>query len=121
MMAIENLMGDKLTEKEMEIQVCIPKQPHNNTNLGLVISTESPTSNATSEHGKLQPKDHSTFIYFSTGYMIYMTYLFALLFSTKLKRTMADEGELDLKDILNNEETEAEKCGDQEQCNSLTF
>ena len=34
---------------------------------------------------------------------------------------MADEGELDLKDILNNEETEAEKCNDKEQYNSLTF
>ena len=114
-MLIENVLGDKLTEKEMEIQVCIPNQPHNNTNLGLVISTESPTSNATSEHGKLQPKDHSTFIYFSTGYMICMTYLFSLLFNTKLKRTMADEGELDLKDIINGEETKEEKCDDKEQ------
>ena len=112
LMAIENLMGDELTEKEMEIQVCIPNQPHNNTNLGLVISTESPTSNATSEYGKLQPKDHSTFIYFSTGYMISITYLFALRFNTKLKRTMADEGELDLKDILSDEETEGEKYDD---------
>ena len=122
-MAIENLMGDELTEKEMEIQVCIPNQPqeiqlcvpnllNNKTNLGLVISAESPTSNATSEYGKLQPKDHSTFIYFSSGYMICMTYLFALLFNTKLKRTMADEGELDLKDILNDEETEGEKYDD---------
>ena len=111
-MAIENLMGDELTEKEMEMQVCIPNLPNNNTNLGLLNSTESPTSNATSEYGKLYPKDHSTFIYFSTGYMISITYLFALLFNTKLKRTMADEGELDLKDILNDEEPEGEKYDD---------
>ena len=117
LMAIENLMGDELTEKEMEIQVCIPNLPNKNTNLGLVDSTESPTNSTTSEYGKLYPKDHSTFIYFSTGYMICTAYLFSLLFNTKLKRTMADEGELDLKDILNDKETEEEKCDD----NSLTF
>ena len=44
LMAIENLMGDELTEKEMEIQVCIPNLPNNNTNLGLVDSTESLTN-----------------------------------------------------------------------------
>ena len=112
LMAVENVMGDELTEKEMEIQVCIPNLPNNNISLGLVNNIESSTNNAPSEYEKLHPKNHSTFIYFSTGYMICMTCLFALFFNTKLKRTMADEGDMDLKDILNNEETEEEKCDD---------
>merc|ERR1712141_495237 len=48
--------------------------------------------------------NHSTFIYFATGYMFFMTLLFGLFFNTKLKRTMADEGELDLKDVLNSDD-----------------
>ena len=82
-MLIENVMGEDLTPEEMEIQVCIPKQ--NGTFL--------------EEEGKLHPMNHSTFIYFATGYMFFMTLLFGLFFNTKLKRTMADEGQLDLKDF----------------------
>ena len=90
LMAIENSMGDELTEKEMEIQVCIPYTPSNTTTLDLTTSTESPMSILSSEYGKLHPMNHSTFIYFSTGYMFFMTLLFGLFFNTKLKRTMAD-------------------------------
>jgi len=39
-----------------------------------------------------------------TGYMFFMTLLFGLFFNTKLKRTMADEGDLDLKDVLNSDD-----------------
>ena len=85
-MLIENVMGEDLTPQEMEIQVCVAK-----------------SSNGTyqEEEGKLHPMNHSTFIYFATGYMFFMTLLFGLFFNTKLKRTMADEGELDLKDVIN--------------------
>ena len=114
LMLIENVLGDKLTEKEMEIQVCIPYTPSNTTTLDLTTSTESPMSILSSEYGKLHPMNHSTFIYFSTGYMFFMTLLFGLFFNTKLKRTMADEGELDLKDVLNSEEIDGEKCDNKE-------
>ena len=88
-MLIENVMGEDLTPQEMEIQVCVAK-----------------SSNGTypEEEGKLHPMNHSTFIYFATGYMFFMTLLFGLFFNTKLKRTMADEGELDLKDVLNSDD-----------------
>ena len=46
--------------------------------------------------------------------MFFMTLLFGLFFNTKLKRTMADEGELDLKDVLNSEEIDGEKCDNKE-------
>ena len=82
-------MGEDLTPQEMEIQVCVAK-----------------SSNGTypEEEGKLHPMNHSTFIYFATGYMFFMTLLFGLFFNTKLKRTMADEGDLDLKDVLNSDD-----------------
>ena len=88
-MLIENVMGEDLTPQEMEIQVCVSK-----------------SSNGTypEEEGKLHPMNHSTFIYFATGYMFFMTLLFGLFFNTKLKRTMADEGDLDLKDVLNSDD-----------------
>ena len=88
-MLIENVMGEDLTPQEMEIQVCVAK-----------------SSNGTypEEEGKLHPMNHSTFIYFATGYMFFMTLLFGLFFNTKLKRTMADEGDLDLKDVLNSDD-----------------
>ena len=81
-------MGKDLTPEEMEIQVCV--SPVNGT--------------YPEEEGKLHPMNHSTFIYFATGYMFFMTLLFGLFFNTKLKRTMADEGELDLKDVLNSDD-----------------
>ena len=87
-MLIENVMGKDLTPEEMEIQVCV--SPVNGT--------------YPEEEGKLHPMNHSTFIYFATGYMFFMTLLFGLFFNTKLKRTMADEGELDLKDVLNSDD-----------------
>merc|ERR1739844_759306 len=102
------------TEKEMEIQVCIPYTPSNTTTLDLTTSTESPMSILSSEYGKLHPMNHSTFIYFSTGYMFFMTLLFGLFFNTKLKRTMADEGELDLKDVLNSEDINDNNKSDKE-------
>ena len=88
-MLIENVMGDPLTKEEMEVQVCIPK----NSNGTYTIS-----------EGVLEPMNHSTFIYFATGYMFFMTLLFGLFFNTNLKRTMADQGELDLKDVLDSDE-----------------
>ena len=87
-MLIENVMGKDLTPEEMEIQVCV--SPVNGT--------------YPEEEGKLHPMNHSTFIYFATGYMFFMTLLFGLFFNTKLKRTMADEGDLDLKDVLNSDD-----------------
>ena len=87
-MLIENVMGKDLTPEEMEVQVCV--SPVNGT--------------YPEEEGKLHPMNHSTFIYFATGYMFFMTLLFGLFFNTKLKRTMADEGELDLKDVLNSDD-----------------
>lgn len=90
LMLIENVMGEDLKGEEMEIQVCVQKN-----------------ENGTYPEGDaegLHPKNHSTFIYFATGYMFFMTLLFGLFFNTKLKRTMADEGELDLKDVLNAQE-----------------
>ena len=86
-MLIENVMGEDLKGEEMNIQVC-------------VVKNENGTYPAGDDEG-LHPKNHSTFIYFATGYMFFMTLLFGLFFNTKLKRTMADEGELDLKDVLN--------------------
>ena len=85
-MLIENVMGEDLKGEAMDIQVCVQKV--------------NGTYPAGDDEG-LHPKDHSTFIYFATGYMFFMTLLFGLFFNTKLKRTMADEGELDLKDVLN--------------------
>ena len=82
-------MGEDLTPQEMEIQVCVAK---------------SSNGTYTEEEGKLHPMNHSTFIYFATGYMFFMTLLFGLFFNTKLKRTMADEGDLDLKDVLNSDD-----------------
>ena len=87
-MLIENVMGKDLTPEEMEVQVCV--SPVNGT--------------YPEEEGKLHPMNHSTFIYFATGYMFFMTLLFGLFFNTKLKRTMADEGDLDLKDVLNSDD-----------------
>jgi hypothetical protein len=98
----------------MEIQVCIPYTPSNTTTLDLTTSTESPMSILSSEYGKLHPMNHSTFIYFSTGYMFFMTLLFGLFFNTKLKRTMADEGELDLKDVLNSDDINDNNKSDKE-------
>ena len=83
-MLIENVMGDPLTKEEMEVQVCIPK----NSNGTYTIS-----------EGVLEPMNHSTFIYFATGYMFFMTLLFGLFFNTKLKRTMADEGDFDIEEL----------------------
>ena len=88
-MLIENVMGEDLTPQEMEIQVCVAK---------------STNGTYPEEEGKLHPMNHSTFIYFATGYMFFMTLLFGLFFNTKLKRTMADEGDLDLKDVLNSDD-----------------
>ena len=82
-------MGEDLTPQEMEIQVCVAK---------------STNGTYPEEEGKLHPMNHSTFIYFATGYMFFMTLLFGLFFNTKLKRTMADEGDLDLKDVLNSDD-----------------
>ena len=87
-MLIENVMGKDLTPEEMEVQVCV--SPVNGT--------------YPEEEGKLHPMNHSTFIYFATGYMFFMTLLFGLFFNTKLKRTMVDEGDLDLKDVLNSDD-----------------
>ena len=96
-MLIENVMGDPLTDEEMEIQVCIEKD---------VNGTFTRNQDL---HGALEPMNHSTFIYFATGYMFFMTLLFGLFFNTKLKRTMADQGELDLEDVLNSDELNENK------------
>jgi hypothetical protein len=98
LMLIENVMGEDLTPEEMEIQVCVSKQ----------------NGTYPEEEGKLHPMNHSTFIYFATGYMFFMTLLFGLFFNTKLKRTMADEGELDLKDVLKHDDINDNNKSDKE-------
>merc|ERR1739844_723301 len=99
-MLIENVMGEDLKGEEMNIQVC-------------VVKNENGTYPAGDDEG-LHPKNHSTCIYFATGYMFFMTLLFGLFFNTKLKRTMADEGELDLKDVLNSDDINDNNKSDKE-------
>ena len=124
-MLIENVMGDRLTEAEMLVQVCIP---YNETATESSLITASESSLASTEgfrdvtsesiiNGKLHPMNHSMFIYFATGYMFFMTLLFGLFFNTKLKRTMADEGDLDLKDVLNSDELNENKESDKNEQN----
>lgn len=81
LMFIENVLGDPLTPEEQKIQVCQVN--------GTYIENG----------GSLEPMNHSKFIYFATGYMFFMVLLFGLFFNTKLKRTMADEGELDVEGV----------------------
>ena len=87
-MLIENVLGDELDDEGMEIQVCVAKNV---------------TKAQYEKDGLLQPMNHEKFIFFSTGYMFFWTLMFGLFFNTKLKRTMADRGELDI-DVNNKDE-----------------
>ena len=87
-MLIENVLGEPLTPEEMEIQVCVDVT--NGTHIDTATNIFK---------GSLEPMNHSRFIYFATGYMFFMTLLFGLFFNTKLKRTMADEGDFDIEEL----------------------
>ena len=68
-MEIENHVGSPLNEEEMKIQTCV----------------------AQDDLGHQQPKDYSTYLNFITVYMLVLSCLFLLCFSTEMKRTNADD------------------------------
>lgn len=86
LMEIENYMGNPLTsEEDLKIQSCV----------------------AEGDSGHQQPKDYSSYLNFITGYMLVLSVLFMLCFSTVMHRTNADE---DTKRSVANTDAKIVKC-----------